>query len=447
MELIHCSKMATSRHALVIDNGTGYTKMGYAGNYDPNYIIPSLISYANDKKTSNKDTDISDLDFYIGEEATIKRANYNIDYPIRHGIVENWDLMEKFWQRCMYQYLNCDPQDHYVLLTEPPLNTPENRESTAEIFFETFNVPGLHIAVQAVLALFASVLSDQQQHASQQKNMSMTGTVIDSGDGVTHIIPVFEGYVIGSCIKHIPLAGRDVTNFLVQTLRDRNEAIPPDMMMEVARKIKERDCYVCPDIVKEYQKFDEHYSSLSGQLSSLSLSSSSASSTDQKFRQYKSIDPTTQRPFTVDVGYERFLGPEIFFSPEIFSSDFTTPLPEVVDQTIQACPIDTRRALYNYITLSGGSTMFKSFNKRLERDISKRVRAREEAIANKFKTTQAKKIDINVHTHAFQRYAVWFGGSMFASQPDFLGKFHTKQEYDEVGPRIARHNPAFQSLA
>ncbi len=112
-----------------------------------------------------------------------KRANYNIDYPIRHGIIDNWDNMERYWQRCLYQYLRCDPEEHYVLLTEPPMNSPENRENTAEIMFETFNVPGLYIAVQAVLALAAS-------WTAKDANKVLTGTVIDSGDGVTHVIPV-----------------------------------------------------------------------------------------------------------------------------------------------------------------------------------------------------------------------------------------------------------------
>jgi actin-related protein 3 len=165
-----------------------------------------------------------------------KRLNYNVDYPIRHGIVDNWDNMERYWQRCIYQYMSCDPEEHYFLLTEPPLNTPENREYTAEIMFETFNVPGLYIAVQAVLALCASLLT--QQDASG-KHAGVTGTVIDSGDGVTHIIPVFEGYVIGSCIKHIPLAGRDVTNFVVQQLRDRGEEVPPEDALQIAKRAKE----------------------------------------------------------------------------------------------------------------------------------------------------------------------------------------------------------------
>ena len=85
-------------------------------------------------------------DFYIGDEAD--RPSYASKYPIRHGVVEDWDLMERFWEQCIFKYLRAEPEDHYFLLTEPPLNTPENREYTAEIMFETFNVPGLYIAVQ-----------------------------------------------------------------------------------------------------------------------------------------------------------------------------------------------------------------------------------------------------------------------------------------------------------
>ena len=98
---------------------------------------------------------MEDLDFFIGDEAQSRAGEYTVNYPIRHGIVENWDNMERYWQRCIFKYLRCDPEEHNFLLTEPPMNTPENRELTAEIMFETFNVKGLYIAVQAVLALAA----------------------------------------------------------------------------------------------------------------------------------------------------------------------------------------------------------------------------------------------------------------------------------------------------
>ncbi len=409
--------------AVVIDNGTGYTKMGYAGNVNPNFIVPSLIANRVPEQKGARSSDTDDMEFFIGEEAAIRRPNYNVDYPIREGIVDNWDNMEKYWQRCIYEYLKCDPEEHYMLLTEPPMNTPENREYTAEIMFETFNVPGLYIAVQAVLALCASLLNSKDSRGGAGSNV--TGSVIDSGDGVTHIIPVVDGYVIGSCIKHIPLAGRVVTNFILDQLRGRGEPLNADEALNVAKVIKERHCYVCPDLVKEYRKYDED---------------------PTRFRKYEGRDPRTNAPYTIDVGYERFLGPELFFSPEIFSSEWTEPLPDIVDRTIQACPIDTRRQLYRYIALSGGSTMFKNFTNRLQRDIKRKTEERMERMKAKNPTAEITPIDVNVVTHPFQRFAVWFGGSMLASQPEFLGFFHTKAAYQEIGPRIARHNPVFNSL-
>eukprot|EP01035_Chromulina_nebulosa_P055162 gene55162-75589_t len=142
---------------VVIDNGTGYTKMGYAGNVEPQYIVPTVIACkADEGGIQGKRDGVEDLDFFIGDAAFANSTTHQINYPIRHGLVDNWDNMERLWQRCLFEYLRCEPEEHFVLLTEPPMNPPENREYTAEIMFETFNVPGLYIAVQAVLALAAS---------------------------------------------------------------------------------------------------------------------------------------------------------------------------------------------------------------------------------------------------------------------------------------------------
>eukprot|EP00301_Raphidiophrys_heterophryoidea_P009909 c14920_g1_i1.p1 GENE.c14920_g1_i1~~c14920_g1_i1.p1 ORF type:complete len:431 (+),score=114.47 c14920_g1_i1:61-1293(+) len=399
--------------AVVIDNGTGYTKMGYAGNCEPSYIIPTAIA-VNDsaKKPVAGRKAFDDLDFYIGDEAVAMQKLYKIEYPIRHGQIEQWDLMERFWQRSLFQHLRCDPEEHYFLLTEPPMNSPENREYTAEIMFETFNVAGLYIAVQAVLALAASWTS------KNVTERTLTGTVVDSGDGVTHVIPVADGYVIGSCIKHIPLAGRDITGFIQQLMRDREPTIPSEDSLEVAKAVKEQHCYVCPDIAKEFCKFD--------------------SEPEKWIKQHTGILARTKQPWVCDVAYERFLGPELFFSPEIFSSSWSKPLPNVIDETIQQCPIDTRRGLYKNIVLSGGSTMFKDFKKRLERDIKRITKDRQTRMIH-----QGTEVDVNVISHHMQRFAVWFGGSMLASTPEFYQVCHTKAQYEEIGPSICRHNPVF----
>merc|ERR1740138_1027587 len=137
----------------------------------------------------------------------------------------------------------------------------------------------------------------------------------------------------------------------------------------------------------------------------------------------------------------------MFFNPEIFSTDFKTPLSEVVDSSIINCPIDTRRGLYKNIVLSGGSTMFKDFGRRLQRDLKKRVDKRQKAntaLQTGDSKMKASKLDVNVISHQMQRFAVWFGGSMLSSTPEFYRVCHTKAQYEEEGPRIARHNAVFK---
>lgn len=418
--------MAYQLPAIVIDNGTGYSKLGYAGNREPQHIIPSTIAIKENMKVGDQASrrltrGIDDLDFYIGDEA-LDATGYSIKYPIRHGIVEDWDLMERYWEQCIFKYLRAEPEDHYFLLTEPPLNTPENREYTAEIMFESFNVPGLYIAVQAVLALAASWTS------RPIGERTLTGIVIDSGDGVTHCIPVAEGYVIGSCIKHIPIAGRNITYFIQSLLREREPSIPPEQSLETAKAIKERFCYICPDLAKEFEKYDKNPS--------------------KWIKQYTGKNNITKQPFEVDVGFERFLGPEIFFNPEMANSEFLAPLSEIVDDCIQNSPIDVRRPLYRNIVLSGGSTMFRDFDRRLKRDIQHLVNAR---LKTSYSLSQGrlepKPIDVQVLSHHMQRYAVWFGGSMLASTSEFYSTYcHTKAQYDEWGPSICRHNPVFGTI-
>lgn len=406
--------------AVVMDNGTGLTKLGFAGNDAPSFVFPTAIATSVSSTKSGKNNTLSgykrgleDLDFHIGEDAlsASSGANYALLYPIRHGQIENWDHMERFWERSIFKYLRCEPEDHYFLLTEPPLNPPENRESTAEIMFESFNCAGLYIAVQAVLALAASWTSSKVQ------DRSLTGTVIDSGDGVTHVIPVAEGYVIGGAIKNIPLAGRDITLFIQSLLRDRGES---DTSLQTAERIKQQFCYVCPDIVNEFKKFDQY--------------------PQEKFAQY--IVETVDRRKVVDVGYERFMAPEIFFNPEICSSDYLTPLPTVVDQVVQSSPIDVRKKLYKNIVLSGGSTMFKDFGRRLQRDIKTLVNERIES-SERLSGVKSTGVDVQVISHKRQRNAVWFGGSLLAQTAEFKSYCYTKQDYDEYGPSIVRNFSLF----
>lgn len=176
--------------------------MGFAGNDEPQFVLPTAIATRNNKATTgstsgNKlaSSPIDDLDYLIGDEAKTA-GSYSINYPIRHGQVDNWDWMEAYWTQSFFKYLRVNPEEQPILLTEAPLNVPENREMTAEIMFETFNVPAMYIAVQGVLALAASWGASKVS-----SDNPLTGVVIDSGDGVTHIIPVVVNLIRNALVS------------------------------------------------------------------------------------------------------------------------------------------------------------------------------------------------------------------------------------------------------
>lgn len=126
---------------------------------------------------------------------------------------------------------------HPVLLTEPPLNPRSNRDTAAQILFETFNVPALYTSIQAVLSLYASGRT--------------TGIVLDAGDGVSHAVPVYEGFAITNSIQRIDVAGRDITEYLQTLLRKSGYVFHTSAEKEVVRHIKEAVTYVAHDPRKE----------------------------------------------------------------------------------------------------------------------------------------------------------------------------------------------------
>eukprot|EP00477_Mikrocytos_mackini_P000194 GAHX01000205.1.p1 GENE.GAHX01000205.1~~GAHX01000205.1.p1 ORF type:complete len:394 (-),score=78.50 GAHX01000205.1:34-1215(-) len=390
-----------NREVIVIDVGTGYTKAGFAGNFEPTHIFKTQMLQHGEKKRFLGNY----LDLEVGVSTTTKIPDYEQTSILNHGQIGNWDDYERYMSAIYYEKLKTNPEENYTILTEPPMTSPENRERLAELMFETFNVPGFYIGVQAVMALYASRIS-------KETNKDLSGVVVDSGDGVTHIIPIIKGYVMSSCIKSMPLAGGDITKFIAKLLRKRKEDIPTDKVNQIAAEIKENYSYNCPSIIKEFDRFDDP---------------------NEKHGFIKHDYFVHNKKKTVDVGYEQFLAPELFFNPEFYGSNFTETLPELVDSCIQKSPMVERLNLYDNIILSGGSTMFKGFDKRLQRDLNR-------IVLEKHNNKRAKA---RVITHSKQRYAVWFGASILGKVPQFANNIHTKQQYEEVGPRIARYNAVF----
>ena len=432
------------KNSVVIDNGTGFTKMGYAGNLDPDFVFPTAIADLAKKSSLSVSTKNDEYNYYIGDEAVriaAESQNHTLFYPMQKGIVENWDMMEKYWHQSIYNYLKCDPQEHYFVLTEPPMNPPENRENVAEIFFETFNVPGLYIGVQAVFALMGCNSTFEENSSTeldglisedQRKAISeLTGVVVDSGDGVTHVVPICDGYVLGSNIKHIPIAGRSITKFMEQMIRERAEPIKTEDLYLATMDLKEKHGYVADDLLEEYANFDTKQEDEMTKMPKQS----------KYFKKFKGIGKISGQEYKIRVGYELFLGPESFFSPEIIDKNWKMSLDETIDNTIQQCPIDYRRKLYSNIVMSGGSTQFKNFDIRLMNSLQ--VRVDDRLAKNSTKDFKPKPIDVCVTNNLAQKHVVWLGGSTLASSKDFGRIVHTREEYLEKGPTCCRYNAVF----
>ena len=363
--------------AVVIDNGSGTCKAGFAGDDAPRSVFSTVVGRP---KVPGIMVGLDQKEVYVGEEAQQKRGVLKIETPIEHGIVTNWDDMEKVWHHTLYSELRVSPEEHPILMTEASLNPKLNREKMTQIMFEVFNVPCLYVNVQAVLALYSSGRT--------------TGVVLDSGEGISHTVPIYEGYAIPHAIQKILLAGRDLTEYLREILKERGLAFTTPAELEIVRDIKETMTVVVSDYNEAMKDAEDSHACE---------------------KNYELPDGRK-----ILIGNERFRCPEILFTPSLAGYDLEGVHKYCFD-SVMKCDNDVRKDLFANIILSGGSTLFEAMGERLWQEIH---------------VLTPSNGRIKVLAPPERLYSVWLGGSILASLSTFQTMWITKQEYDENGPNI-----------
>lgn len=363
---------------VVIDNGSGTIKAGFAGDEEPKCIIPN---YVGRPKYVRVMAGGLAGDTFIGRSAQQHRGLLSIKYPMEHGTVVDWNDMELIWHYIYSkEQLQTFAEEHPVLITESPSNPRRNRERTAEILFETFNVPALFMSMQAVLSLYASGRT--------------TGVVLDSGDGITQAVPIYEGFALPFSIVRTDVAGRDITKFLKFLIRKEGLLLNTTAEFEVVKKLKEQACYVTSSPLRALDDL--------------------AAAGDSERMSYTLPDGQS-----IEIGTSsRIKAPEILFRPDLIGSE-CEGIHEVLINSIAKSDLELRKVFLENIVLSGGSTLFRGFGERLLGEVKK----------------ASPKSHIKIFSSPKRLYSTWTGGSILANLDSFKRMCISKREYEEDGQR------------
>ncbi|CUF04194.1 actin 2, putative [Bodo saltans] len=362
--------------AVVLDNGSGNVKCGFAGDDVPKAVFGAITSHPRGSPTGP---------WLVGDDA-LKAKGQVYKYPIEHGIVTDWDGLERLWAHA-FRELSVEPTEQAVLITEAPMNPTKNREKMAEVMFESFHVPGLHFQIQAVLTMYSAGRTD--------------GLVLDSGDGITHAVPIFEGHTIPGAVGRSDIAGRDLTEWMMELLSDETDRpFLTSSDREIARTIKEKHCRVSQDFDVDYDGCEN----------------------DPSWRERHTVEYELPDGSSISVCKATFCCPELLFNPQI-AEKHSSSIQKLVYDSVQQCPIDLRRTLYGTILLSGGTTMFPGVETRLQQEVAKLCNAR---VAD----------DVRVIAPNERKFSVWMGAAILSTLASFTSEWVTSQEYHEQGPQV-----------
>lgn len=366
--------MISPQQVIVIDNGSSSLKSGFSGDDAPRAVFPSIVGRP---RHSGVMVGMGFKDSFIGDEAQSKRAIMSLKYPIQNGIIKNWDDMEKIWHHNFYNELRVDPEEYHILTSDPPMNPKDQRAKMTQIMFESFNVLGINISFPASLIL--------------QANQRVTGVVVESGDGVTSVSTIYEGFLISKGVQRIDFGGSNLTNYLVNMLNENGHSFLNSAEREVVKTMKESISFVSNDFESDMKKHSKTFQ-----------------------KEYELPDGEV-----ICVGHERFKCGESIFRPELVGKQ-GLGIHEMVFNSIMKCDIDARKDFFSNVVLSGGNTMIQGFKDRFLNELK--------SIA-----PDLVRYTVRVVDPPERKSSLWIGGSIL-SQRAYLSDYMSKEEYEEKGP-------------
>eukprot|EP01084_Bolivina_argentea_P282652 483874_1 len=407
---------STTLTPIILDNGSGILKSGLSTSSSP-YCLQSLVGTPKHLRVMLSSNLTSK---YFGNLAYKYRGLCKLSYPIKNGIVSNWNDCIQLWQYLFDNILEIsDLSSHPILFTEVPKNAISNRIRITQIYFEYFNIPSIYFISPSVLSLYATG--------------RLNGCILDSGFNVTTCTPIIDGYSYDSAITRMNIGGENITKYLRRILTlygDYNFHTTSEL--QTIRIIKEKECILSSigidnilnpqynlygimgnnytggggvinsvgggssshsNLLGSSNLLSSKLSSLSGKLGSsfqtLGLTSSKnkslnslTNSSDDNSPQYTLPDGTI-----LNIGNTHERCGEILFNPSLCGENNVDyrGIQYLILNCIKKCDIKLRNKLYDSIYLTGGNCNIKNFQKRLLYELKKNISKNNNNNKKKFK--------------------------------------------------------------
>lgn len=290
---------------IIIDNGSCFIKSGFSNEYSPKSCLRTCVGYPKNNNTYS---------FY---NLTIEQMNtLNLRYPFEDGAIKKWDVMEKIWDYIFNKELEVDPSEYNLILTQPLMNSRDEKEKMVQIMFETFNIPSLYLAYSIDLAFYSSNRE--------------SGLIVDLGANSTQLSAFLYYSPIPYKFERLYYGGDKITDYLYNLLNHK-------YYKPRVEDIKEKACYVASDYEEEIVE------------------------------PFSYILPDNKE---IIIGKERIQAAEALFNPELISKDKDFALHRICNKIIENCnDNDEKKEISKFIFLSGGNSLFKGLRKRLTKEI------------------------------------------------------------------------------